>query len=59
MDDVLQVSNEDMVVINPGAIRSSTGRQQHDRCCKFSRMILMYIWYPVPIFKNKNVYYII
>ena len=42
MDDVLQVNIEDLVVINPGAIRASTGRHQH-QCCKFGRRMKTYI----------------
>ena len=59
MDDVLQESIEDLVVINSGAVWPSKGRHQHDQYCKFSNMIQMYMWYPVLIFLNNNVYYII
>ena len=33
MDDVLQVHAEDPVIINTGAIRSSTGRHQYYKFC--------------------------
>ena len=59
MDDVLHGNIEGLVIVNSGAIQSCTGHDQHDQCCKFSRMIQMYISYPVLMFKNKNVHYII
>ena len=63
MDDVLQVSIEDLVVVRivefdrmaPELVPFGQIRYQHDQSCKFGRTIQLYIWYLVLIFLNKNV----
>ena len=55
MDNVLQLSTEDLIVINPCATRSRSSLTY--QCCKFGHMMQVYILYLVLIFKNKNVFH--